>query len=132
MPYNTQSICVMGLGYIGLPTASVLATKGFSVLGVDVKQSIIDTINRGEVHIVEPDLHRLVRSAVDSRKLTASLEPQKADIFVIAVPTPFVSEDNQRRADLTYVDDAVEKIAPFVEQGNLEVLGKQENDCFII
>ena len=122
MPYNTQSICVMGLGYIGLPTASVLATKGFSVLGVDVKQSIIDTINRGEVHIVEPDLHRLVRSAVDSKKLTASLEPQKADIFVIAVPTPFVSEDNQRRADLTYVDDAVEKIAPFVEQGNLVVL----------
>ena len=122
MSYNTQSICVMGLGYIGLPTASVLATKGFSVLGVDVKQSIIDTINRGEVHIVEPDLHRLVRSAVDSKKLTASLKPQKADIFVIAVPTPFVSEDNQRRADLTYVDDAVEKIAPFVEQGNLVVL----------
>ena len=64
----------------------------------------------------------MVRSAVDSKKLTAALKPQKADIFVIAVPTPFVSEDNQRRADLTYVDDAVEKIAPFVEQGNLVVL----------
>ena len=89
----------MGLGYIGLPTASVLATKGFSVLGVDVKQSIIDTINRGEVHIVEPDLHRLVRSAVDSKKLTASLKPQKR-IFCNRCSYLFVSEDNQRRADL--------------------------------
>ena len=111
----------MGLGYIGLPTASVLATKGFSVLGVDVKQSIIDTINRGEVHIVEPDLHRLVRSAVDLEKTNRFSETTKSGYFIIAVPTPFVSEDNQRRADLTYVDDAVEKIAP-LEQGNLVVL----------
>ena len=84
---SDRSVCVMGLGYIGLPTASVLATKGFSVLGVDVKPDIIDTINRGEVHIVEPDLHRLVHAAVDSGLLKASLEPKPAQTFIIAVPT---------------------------------------------
>ena len=71
-----QSVCVMGLGYIGLPTASVLATKDFDVLGIDVHQSIVDTINRGDIHIVEPGLHNLVQSAVRSVLLRASLIPQ--------------------------------------------------------
>ena len=84
---NDRSVCVMGLGYIGLPTASVLATKGFTVLGVDVKPDIIDTINRGEVHIVEPDLHRLVHAAVDSGLLKAGLEPKPAQTFTIHLPT---------------------------------------------
>ena len=83
-----QKICVI-LGYIGLPTASLLATKGFEVVGVDVSQKVVDTINQGEIHIVEPDLDILVKSAVHSGNLSASLEPCEADVFIIAVPTPF-------------------------------------------
>ena len=114
-----KKICVMGLGYIGLPTASVLATKGFDVLGVDVRQDIIDTINRGDIHIVEPGLHSLVRSAVDSKQLKASLNPEKSDVFVIAVPTPF---RENRQPDLRYVEAATQTIAPVLEKGNLVIL----------
>ena len=98
---DTQRICVMGLGYIGLPTASLLATKGFSVHGVDVRAEVVDTINRGDIHIVEPELDVLVRSAVHSGNLKASLEPVEADIFVLAVPTPF---GVGHAPDLSYVD----------------------------
>ena len=114
-----KKICVMGLGYIGLPTASVLATKGFDVLGVDVRQDIIDTINRGDIHIVEPGLHSLVRSAVDSKQLKASLTPEKSDVFIIAVPTPF---RENRQPDLRYVEAATKTIAPFLEKNNLVIL----------
>ena len=114
-----KKICVMGLGYIGLPTASVLATKGFDVLGVDVRQDIIDTINRGDIHIVEPGLHSLVRSAVDSKQLKASLNPEASDVFVIAVPTPF---RENRQPDLRYVEAATKTIAPVLEKGNLVIL----------
>ncbi len=79
---ESQKICVMGLGYIGLPTASLLATKGFEVVGVDVSQEVVDTINQGEIHIVEPDLDVLVKSAVFSGNLSASLEPCEADVFL--------------------------------------------------
>lgn len=114
-----QKICVMGLGYIGLPTASVLATKGFDVLGVDVRQDIIDTINRGDIHIVEPGLHSLVRSAVDSKQLKASLKPEKSDVFIIAVPTPF---RENRQPDLRYVESATRAIAPVLSAQNLVIL----------
>lgn len=114
-----KKICVMGLGYIGLPTASVLATKGFDVLGVDVRQDIIDTINRGDIHIVEPGLHSLVRSAVDSKQLKASLSPEESDVFIIAVPTPF---RENRQPDLRYVEAATNTIAPFLKKGNLVIL----------
>ncbi|MBM74417.1 MAG: UDP-N-acetyl-D-mannosamine dehydrogenase [Proteobacteria bacterium] len=119
---SDRSVCVMGLGYIGLPTASVLATKGFSVLGVDVKPDIIDTINRGEVHIVEPDLHRLVHAAVDSGLLKASLEPQPAQTFIIAVPTPFEENQGEKKPDLSYIEGAVKAIAPHLKENNLIVL----------
>ena len=114
-----QSVCVMGLGYIGLPTASVLATKGFDVLGIDVRQEIVDTINRGDIHIVEPGLHSLVRSAVDSGQLRASLTPGKSDVFVIAVPTPFT---HGKKPDLSYVEAATRTIAPVLEKNNLVIL----------
>ena len=78
----------MGLGYIGLPTASILANKGYHVFGVDVRPDVVETINRGQIHIEEPDLDILVRSAVNSGQLKAGLEPQPADIFIICVPTP--------------------------------------------
>lgn len=110
---------MLGLGYIGLPTASILATKGFSVIGVDTKQQVIDTIKKGNIHIVEPDLDILVKSAVHSGNLTTSLKPQEADVFIIAVPTPF-KED--RKPDLTYVAAAVESIIPVLKKENLVIL----------
>ena len=121
-----QSICVMGLGYIGLPTASLLATKGFKVTGVDVSQKVVDTINRGEIHIVEPDLDILVKSAVHSGNLSASLEPVEADVFIIAVPTPFKDGGpdhiSGKKPDLSYIEAATKKIAPCVKPGNLVIL----------
>ncbi len=119
MSDKRQKVCVIGLGYIGLPTASLLGTKGFEVYGVDVTPSVVETINQGRIHIVEPDLDILVKSAVGSGNLRAGLEPEEADIFILAVPTPF-KENHQ--PDLTYVEDATRKIAPYVKQGNLVIL----------
>ncbi|KZZ48350.1 UDP-N-acetyl-D-mannosaminuronic acid dehydrogenase [Oleiphilus sp. HI0118] len=119
MDKDFKSICVMGLGYIGLPTASLLGTKGYKVTGVDVSQDVVDTINQGKIHIVEPDLDLLVKSAVNAGNLKASLEPCKADIFIIAVPTPF---KDGYVPDLSYVEQATRTIAPFVEKGNLVIL----------
>ncbi len=118
-----QSVCVLGLGYIGLPTASFLATKGCKVIGVDVSSQVVDTINRAEVHIVEPELDVLVRSAVHSGNLRAQTEPTTADVFFITVPTP-VQDD--RTPDLSYVRSASRAIAPYVEPGNLVIL---ESTC---
>ena len=116
----------MGLGYIGLPTASLLATKGFSVTGIDVSQKVVDTINKGEIHIVEPDLDILVKSAVHSGNLSASLEPVEADVFIIAVPTPFKDGGpdhiSGKKPDLSYIEAATKKISPYVKPGNLVIL----------
>lgn len=121
-----QKICVMGLGYIGLPTASLLATKGFTVTGIDVSQKVVDTINKGEIHIVEPDLDILVKSAVNSGNLSASLDPVEADVFIIAVPTPFKDGGpdhiSGKQPDLSYIEAATKKISPFVKPGNLVIL----------
>jgi len=119
MNKDISSICVIGLGYIGLPTASLLGTKGYDVTGVDVSQEIVDTINEGKIHIVEPDLDILVKSAVNSGNLRASLAPVKADIFIIAVPTPF---KENHIPDLSYIEQASKAIAPFIEPGNLVIL----------
>lgn len=112
-------VCVMGLGYIGLPTASILANKGYQVLGVDVRPDVVDTINRGQIHIEEPDLDILVRSAVNSGQLKASTEPQPADVFILCVPTPFHAD---RSPDLTYVEASARAVRPFVKAGNLVIL----------
>ena len=88
MTYS-KKICVIGLGYIGLPTAALLANRGYNVHGVDVVQSTVDTINDGNIHIVEPGLDTFVSSAVKSGQLKADLKPIVADVFIIAVPTPF-------------------------------------------
>lgn len=121
-----QKICVMGLGYIGLPTASLLATKGFEVVGVDVSQKVVDTINKGEIHIVEPDLDILVKSAVHSGNLSASLEPCEADVFIIAVPTPFKDggpgHTSGKKPDLSYIESATKKISPYIKPGDLVIL----------
>ncbi len=112
-------IVVIGLGYIGLPTASVLATKGHQVLGVDINAKAVETINQGRIHIVEPDLDILVKSAVNSGNLRASLAPDEADIFILAVPTPF---KENHIPDLSYVEAATRTIAPFIREGNIVIL----------
>lgn len=118
-----QKICVMGLGYIGLPTASMLATKGHQVLGVDINPKAVDTINQGNIHIVEPDLDILVRSAVGSGNLRASLTPEESDTFIIAVPTPFKkTATNPKAPDISYVEAATRTIAPYIRAGNLIIL----------
>lgn len=118
-----QKIVVMGLGYIGLPTASILATKGHSVIGVDVNVDVVNTINSGNIHIVEPDLDILVRAAVNSGKLRASLKPEDADTFIIAVPTPFrVTSTNAKEPDISYVESATRAVAPYLRPGNLIIL----------
>lgn len=114
-----KTICVVGLGYIGLPTASLLGTKGYQVYGVDTSAHVVDTINQGKIHIVEPDLDILVKSAVQAGNLSAGLQPKEADIFVIAVPTPFKGD---HEPDLSYVENATRMIAPYVKPGNLVIL----------
>ena len=112
-----RTVCVVGLGYIGLPTASFLGTKGYRVLGVDSQASVVDTINRGEIHIVEPDLDILVKSAVGSGNLRASSSPAESDVFIIAVPTPLRQPGNA--PDVSHVEAATRSIAPYVRPGNL-------------
>ncbi len=119
MSATTKKICVIGLGYIGLPTASLLGTKGYHVHGVDVSEKVVDTINKGGIHIVEPDLDILVKSAVQAGNLIASQQPTEADIFIIAVPTPFT---DGKKPDLTYVEKATQSICSYVKPGNLVIL----------
>ncbi|WKD25303.1 UDP-N-acetyl-D-mannosamine dehydrogenase [Pseudoalteromonas sp. KG3] len=114
-----KSVSVVGLGYIGLPTAAVIASRGINVIGVDVSQHAVDTINAGNVHIVEPDLDMVVRSAVQAGNLKATTQAEKADVFMVAVPTPF--KDNYE-ADLSYIESAAKSIAPVLEKGNLVIL----------
>ena len=114
-----KKICVIGLGYIGLPTAALLANRGYDVHGVDVVESTIDTINQGKIHIIEPELDTFVKAAVNSGKLKASLKPDIADVFIIAVPTPF-HEGYVPNVD--YVVSATKAIAPYVKDGNIVIL----------
>jgi UDP-N-acetyl-D-mannosaminuronic acid dehydrogenase len=114
-----EKICVLGMGYIGLPTASTFATHGMRVIGVDVNQHVVDVLRNGEVHIHEPGLRTLVQAAFRSGNLKVSEVPEEADAFIIAVPTP-VSDD--KKADLSYVEKAAESIVPHLKRGNLVVL----------
>ena len=124
---NKRKICIMGLGYIGLPTAALLANRGYQIHGVDINQHTIDTINRGEIHIVEPELDTFVRSAVQSGSLMADIDPVESEIFMIAVPTPFHADKlnkitNSPIPNVDYIVDATKKIAPYVKSGNLILL----------
>ena len=106
-------VSVIGMGYIGLPTAAVLASRRVEVIGIDVNQHVVDTINQGKIHIIEPELDILVRSAVQTGHLRASKQPEKADVFMIAVPTPFKGE---YEPDLSYIESAAKSIAPVLEK----------------
>ncbi|AVX13565.1 UDP-N-acetyl-D-mannosamine dehydrogenase [Stutzerimonas stutzeri] len=114
-----ETISVIGLGYIGLPTAAVFASRKKKVIGVDVNQKAVDTINRGEIHIVEPDLDMVVHAAVTEGYLKAVTIPEPADVFLIAVPTPF-KDDHE--PDLAYIESASKAIAPVLKKGDLVIL----------
>ncbi len=117
---NFKTISIIGLGYIGLPTAAMFASRKLQVIGVDVNQAAVDTINRGEIHIVEPDLDMVVHAAVSQGYLRATTKPEPADAFLIAVPTPF--KGNNHEPDLKYIEAACKSIAPVLRSGNLVVL----------
>jgi len=113
------SVCVVGLGYIGLPTAAVLASRGIEVHGCDVNEKVVETISRGDIHIVEPELDVAVHGAVNSGFLRAGATPQPAETFLIAVPTPF---KDGHQPDLSYIQAAANAVAPVLEPGNLVIL----------
>jgi UDP-N-acetyl-D-mannosaminuronic acid dehydrogenase len=115
--FNTISI--IGLGYIGLPTATLFAARKKTVIGVDVNPHAVDTINQGRIHIIEPELDMLVQAAVTAGYLRATLKPEHADAFLIAVPTPFT---DGHKPDLSYIEAAARSIAPMLKKGNLVIL----------
>ncbi len=114
-----KKICVFGLGYVGLPTASMLATHGFEVLGVEIDENIIERINNGNAHIEEPGLNTLVKAAILSNNLKASSKPIQADVFIICVPTPL---DSEKKSDLSYVKSAAKSAIPYLIKDNLVIL----------
>jgi UDP-N-acetyl-D-mannosaminuronic acid dehydrogenase len=109
----------MGLGYIGLPTAAVAANHGMDIVGVDINPQVVETINQGKIHIVEPDLDKVVKTVVENGTLKASTTPEDADAFFIVVPTPF---KHNKRADISYVESATRAIIPFLKEGSLYVI----------
>lgn len=117
--FNIDSICVVGLGYIGLPTAAIIASRQKRVIGLDVNTHIVDTINRGRIHIFEPGLEEVVFTAVSDGYLRATTVPEKADVFIIAVPTPF---KGAHQPDLKFIKSATEAIAPILCSGNIVIL----------
>ncbi|MCF6284689.1 MAG: nucleotide sugar dehydrogenase [Candidatus Hydrogenedentes bacterium] len=114
-----KRICVIGLGYIGLPTASVLATSGFDVLGVDIDPEVVATVNEGGIHIEEPGLATVVRAAIQSGKLHAATTPAPCDVYILAVPTPLTPD---KKADMSYVQATAEVIVPCLKPGSLVIL----------
>lgn len=116
-----MKLCTIGLGYIGLPTSAVFAKYGTDVVGVDIHQSVVDKLNRGEIHIEEPGLGEVVKEVVASGKFRASLDVEPADAFIIAVPTPN-NDDENKSCDLTYVLDATRRVLPVVQKGNVIIV----------
>jgi UDP-N-acetyl-D-mannosaminuronic acid dehydrogenase len=115
-----KTVSIIGLGYIGLPTAAMFASHGVKVIGVDINQAAVDIINRGEIHIVEPGLETVVREAVAKGHLRASTTAEPADAFLIAVPTPFKGDNHE--PDLSYIESACGMIAPVLKSGDLVIL----------
>jgi UDP-N-acetyl-D-mannosaminuronic acid dehydrogenase len=114
-----DTVSMIGLGYIGLPTAAMLASRKIKVIGVDINQHAVDTINKGEIHIVEPELDIIVSAAVSQGYLRATTRPEPADAFLIAVPTPFMGD---HEPDIRYVEAAAKSIAPVLKKGDLVIL----------
>lgn len=113
------TVTMVGLGYIGLPTAALIASKKIKVTGVDINEKVVEKINQGEIHIIEPDLEGLVKYAVEKQYLTASTQPVASNVYLIAVPTPF---KGNHEPDISYVQAAVENIIPFLQKGSLLII----------
>ncbi|GGM32346.1 UDP-N-acetyl-D-mannosamine dehydrogenase [Paraliobacillus quinghaiensis] len=116
-----MKLCTIGLGYIGLPTSIMFAKHGVEVVGVDVQQSIIDSLNNGQIHIEEPGLQDALEEIIKKGNFKASLKPEKADTFIVAVPTPN-NDDENKSCDLTYVIQAIDNIIPYLEKGNTVIV----------
>jgi len=112
-------VVTMGMGYIGLPTSALIAQKKVPVLGVDINQQVVDTINAGKIHIVEPELDDIVRQAVQDKYLRASLKPEQADVYLIVVPTPF---KNKNEPDISFVEAATQAVIPLLKEGDLYII----------
>lgn len=111
----------MGLGYIGLPTAIIAAQHGIDVVGVDINPKVVDTVNQGRIHIVEPGLQELCRQVVSQGKLKASLHPETSDVYLIVVPTPFIKDGNHQ-PDISYVEAATRTVLPYLKEGDLFII----------
>ncbi len=122
MSNKYSTVSVIGLGYIGLPTAALLASEGYRVNGIDVNKKVVDIINSGKIHIVEPDLLTYVSSAVNKNKLRAYLEVQPADVYIICVPTPFSNDSEVPTPNLKHVTAAAENIAPHLKDNDIVIL----------
>ena len=120
MAIKRKTLCMVGLGYIGLPTAAVFAKHGIEVKGADINQYAVDTINQGKIHIEEPGLEALVKEVVDAGMFSAHLTPQEADAFIMAVPTPFKGEDHEPNLD--YIESATRALAKVLKKGDLVIL----------
>ena len=114
-----KKICIIGIGYIGLPTAAMFAAHGYEVVGVDVNPNVVSELNKGKIVIEEPHLDKMVFDAVNSGNLTAKTQPEEADAFIISVPTPI---NKDKTADMRYVTAAAESIVPYLKEGNIVVL----------
>ena len=115
-----MKVCIIGQGYIGLPTAALFTRNHCEVVGVDVNEEIVDKLNQGIIHIEEPGIAEIIKNAVKNNVYSASLTPQKADAFIITVPTPYIIENYS--CDLSYVITACESILPFLEKGNTVII----------
>lgn len=129
-----KKVCVVGLGYIGLPTSAMFARAGIEVVGVDISQYAVDILNKGQIHIEEPGLGDIIREVVNDRLFRAQLHPEEADAFIIAVPTPN-KDDEYKSCDLKYVEDALRAVLPYVKKGNAIIvestIGPRTIDDFV-
>lgn len=117
-----KTVCVVGLGYIGLPTAAILANNGFNVNGIDINKNVVNTINQGNIHIVEPKLKKYVQLAVKKKKLKAFTKIKESNIYIICVPTPIKKKNNIYSPDTTFVTKAIRNIVPFIKSGDMIIL----------
>jgi len=114
-----KKICILGLGYIGLPTGAILANKGFKVTGIDINPEVVKRLNSKDIESPEPGLANLVKRVINSGNLKAQTIPEEADVFMICAPTPLT---NENKVDLTYVKNAAKSILPYLRKDNLVIL----------